>query len=65
MNQNQLNFLDELADLLDKYNIDCVYISEGKITFSSNGNGLGFNSFDSDSGTYQSIETYQKDYHVK
>lgn len=65
MNHNQQNFLDELADLLDKYNIDCVYECEGKIRFSSNGCGLSFTSYDRDSGTYHCIDTFQSDYHVK
>lgn len=65
MNNNQQNFLDELADLLDKYNVDYVDEYEGKIRFSSNGNGLSFASYNSDSGTYQCITTFQADYRVK
>lgn len=65
MNNNQLNFLDELADLLDKYSIDCIYIFEGTIKFCSNRSELGFTSYDRDSGTYHGIETYQPDYSVK
>lgn len=65
MNHNQQNFLDELADLLDKYSIDCVCVSAGTIRFISNGSGLAFRSYDRESGTFDCIDTFQPDYRVK
>lgn len=46
MNENQRNFLDELAELFDKYSIDqVVSINEGRITFESNGSTLTINAY--------------------
>lgn len=44
MNENQMNFLDELAALLDKYNVGEVYVGYDKtrIVFSSNDSTLCF-----------------------
>lgn len=42
MNENQLNFLGDLAKLFRKYNIDSVEDDNGSIVFWSNGQTLSF-----------------------
>jgi hypothetical protein len=47
MNENQKKFLTELCELLDKYSIELVTVSESydKVVFYSNGNELSFATF--------------------
>lgn len=61
MNENQREFLDELAALLNKYSIDNVNTPDrGEIHFHSNGQVLKFNRFVS--GTFYGIETILGEY---
>jgi hypothetical protein len=61
MNENQKNFLNELAALLDKYSIDNVNTaSDEKIHFHSNGQVLRF--FRYVGGVFYGIETNLKEY---
>lgn len=53
----QKTFLDELAALFKKYNIDCVNAEGGVIYVASHGRTLSFESFDNDSadGLYTAV----------
>ena len=57
MNDNQKKFLTELCELLDKYNIEFVAVSENrdKVMFFSNGYELSFNTFVS--GKFTSVRS--------
>jgi len=62
MNENQMNFLDELAALLDKYNVGEVYVGYDKtrIVFNSNGSNLCFMTYASNEfhGVSTAVDTY-------
>lgn len=45
MNEKQKAFLNELTDLFKKYEIEEMVIFEGRISMSSNGQVLAFESF--------------------
>lgn len=67
MNENQMNFLDELSALLDKYNIDEVYVGYEKtrVVFSSNNDTLCFmtysnNEFHGISTTCDNYKVYKE-----
>lgn len=57
MNENQDKFLTELCELLDKYNIEIVTISESYdgVVFYSNGNELSFARFEN--GKFTSVRS--------
>lgn len=62
MNKNQKEFLDELAKLFDKYNIDEMYvnISGSKISFNSNSESFCFTGYDN--GCFRGIVITPDDY---
>jgi hypothetical protein len=45
MNTKQENFLTELCELFEKYNITTVYGEDGYVVFESNGNILAFKKY--------------------
>lgn len=55
MNENQLNFLNDLAELFRKYNIDLVE-NDNNIVFWSNGRSLSFDYYRN--GAFQFIECH-------
>lgn len=69
MNKNQKNFLDELATLLRRYNINSIEVKDGsRIVFFSNYEQLAFSSFvkgPTDGGTFSSITTKQDNYNTE
>ena len=67
MNKNKKNFLNEFHDLLQKYNIDEIYISyhsgdkrDYRITLGSNGQKLEFTVYSNN--TFANVGTYDGDY---
>ena len=63
MNKNQEQFLKDLQDLCDKYNIDSIYFESGYIRFRSNNDLLGFQRKEFD--RFIDIETTQEVFEVK
>lgn len=63
MNEKQKQFLDELADLLYKHNIESVTVWHDKISFLSNGCELAFDNYNN--GVYNECLTSQPDYSTK
>ena len=60
LNDNQRNFLKELHALCLKYNIDSIYIEDGRfptIQFQSNGQTVGFTEYFADTGRFYSVKT--------
>lgn len=45
MNEKQKHFFKELSDLFDKYNVEEMCVFDGRITFVSNQEYIGFISF--------------------
>lgn len=69
MNKNQKNFLNEFHDLLQKYNINEIYISyhsgdkrDYRITLGSNGQKLEF--MGCGNNCFVDVGTYDGDYRV-
>lgn len=69
MNKNQISFFNELHDLLQKHNINEIYISyhsgdkrNYRITLGSNGQKLEFSGYSND--TFVDVGTYDGDYKV-
>lgn len=71
MNENQKNFLNEFHDLLQKYNINEIYISyhsgdkrDYRITLGSNKEKLEFSRYDNMDGNkcFVDVGTYDGDY---
>lgn len=62
MNENQLNFLDDLAELFRKYSIDSVENDNDSIVFWSNGRTLSFDHYQN--GRFSCIECHcEQDYY--
>lgn len=67
MNKNQISFLNELHDLLQKHNINEIYISyhsgdkrDYRITLGSNGQKLEFSTYIDN--CFTDVGTYDGDY---
>lgn len=63
MNENQLNFLNDLAELFRRYNIDSVENDNGGVVFWSNGRTLSFDYYQN--GRFESVECHcEQDYYA-
>ena len=63
MNENQLNFLDDLAELFRKYSIDSVENDNDSIVFWSNGRTLSFDHYQN--GRFECVEYHcEQDYYA-
>ena len=69
MNEKQKKFLEELHELLLKYNIDTMIVSDDRIAMQCDNNSLAFTAYiRRDNGTdayFDNIESYQNSYHIK
>ena len=63
MNENQKNFLNDLAELFRKYNIDDVDTNKDKVTFWSNGRTLSFDYYQN--GRFECVEYHCKQNHYE
>lgn len=66
MNEKQVHFLSELAELCNEYDIEEMYINDaGMISFDSNGESLHFKYYDGELGIFKGVVTVPGDHTVK
>ena len=62
MNDNQRNFLNELAQLFEKYSIDYAYVTDKGFEFQSHEESISFQSYKGE--TFFNVRTYCPEYDV-
>lgn len=60
MNNEQQNFLNELAQLFEKYSIDCAYVTDKGFELKSREESISFQSYKDE--TFFNVRTYKPEY---
>ena len=60
MNDNQKNFLNELAQLFEKYSIEYAYVTDKGFELKSYEESISFQSYKDD--TFFNVRTYKSEY---
>lgn len=60
MNDNQKKFLNELAQLFEKYSIECAYVTDKGFELKSHEESISFQSYKDE--TFFNVRTYEPEY---
>lgn len=60
MNNNQKKFLNELAQLFEKYSIECAYVTDKGFELKSHEKSISFQSYKDE--TFFNVRTYKPEY---
>lgn len=60
MNDNQKKFFNELAQLFEKYSIECAYVTDKGFELKSHEESISFQSYKDE--TFFNVRTYQSEY---